>query len=415
MNPLVGLDQPTRVAVSLSLQLNHVDLDSITSSILYAYLSSTPAPQSAGQHSVSGWPAIHIPILNIPSADISIRPELLHLLPLADIEPAHLITLDDLHLSPDTKPDKPPALAPSLTRWTLVDHNSLTGPSSSLYAARVCGCVDHHIDEAAVPHDAVPRIITPCGSCTSLVLEHCRPAWDALSSGGSGVEVEAGGQRTWSAQIARLALASVLVDTNGLRDAAKTTHVDRAAVDYLEAKVKAAPSSDNMDMKEFLEDVMQAKGDMERLTVEDVLRKDFKVWTIGTGKLLGIASVIKPLDWLARRVEAEGRVTLNGAVEAFGRDRHAAVFVIMTAFSDDKGKFRRELLVKLVKSPIPDFWRQFINTSCKQLSLEEVNDAAKATLLSPSHDTMRVWRQLDVEKSRKQVAPMLREMLIRML
>ena len=277
------------------------------------------------------------------------------------------------------------------------------------------GCIDHHIDEAAVPRDAVPRIITPCGSCTSLVLEHCRSAWDALSSderaAGDGAV-----QRAWSAQVARLALASVLVDTNGLGDLGKTTQVDRAAVKYLEAKVAAAPGCEKWDREEFVEDVKRAKGDMERLTVKDILRKDYKAWTIAEGNVLGIASVVKPLEWLARKVEADGKGkgTLEEVVEEFGMDRGAAVLVVMTAFGI-KGEFQREILVKLVKSPVSSFWEQFDKICCKQLGLEEVNDAAKTGLLSASYDTMKVWQQTAVEKSRKQVAPMLKEMLTHVL
>lgn len=224
-------------------------------------------------------------------------------------------------------------------------------------------------------------------------------------------------RRTWSAQVARLALASVLVDTNGLRDAGKTTQVDRDAVEYLEAKVTAAPGGDVWDRQEFLENVKKAKGDMERFTAEDVLRKDYKAWTIAEGNILGIASIIEPLDWLARKAEAGGKRTLEEVVERFGKDRGAAVLVVMTAFSDDdKGEFRREILVKLVKSPVQGFsWAQFDKTGREQLGLEEWNDTARTGLLSASHESMRVWRQMAVEKSRKQVAPMFREMLTRML
>ena len=81
-----------------------------------------------------------------------------------------LLTLSEL---PDLKPEE--------TRWLLVDHNSLTGPLTK-YSEQVTGCVDHHADEDVVRKDASPRVVEPCGSCMSLVVDEERQIWGTFFS-----------------------------------------------------------------------------------------------------------------------------------------------------------------------------------------------------------------------------------------
>ncbi|KAK3076590.1 hypothetical protein LTS18_012610, partial [Coniosporium uncinatum] len=136
------------------------DLDSLTSSILYAYIrSSIPTP--------GAFTPLYVPVTNIPRADIQLRPEFLALLPHANLEPHHLITLSDL---PDLSEIKA-RLPPENTKWILVDHNALQGELGKIYAGRVVGAIDHHDEENMIPEETgvEPRVITKTGSCTSLV------------------------------------------------------------------------------------------------------------------------------------------------------------------------------------------------------------------------------------------------------
>ena len=65
------------------------DLDSITSALVYGYLqSSTPEARKKDEYI--------IPVTNIPSSEVRLRPELTALLRHADLKPADLITLYDL-------------------------------------------------------------------------------------------------------------------------------------------------------------------------------------------------------------------------------------------------------------------------------------------------------------------------------
>ena len=104
---------------------------------------------------------LYVPLTNIPASDIQLRPEFLALLPHANIESRHLITLDDLPALPDIQSQ----LAPENTRWILVDHNVLQGQLGTIYAHRVGGVIDHHDDENKYENDERKRT-DACIHCT---------------------------------------------------------------------------------------------------------------------------------------------------------------------------------------------------------------------------------------------------------
>ncbi|POR36984.1 Putative exopolyphosphatase, partial [Tolypocladium paradoxum] len=78
--------------------LTDADVDSLCCAILYAYLRSHAPPHS-----------LHIPLSNLPRADLGLRTEMAAVLRRAGLAPADLLTLCEL---PDTLP-------PSDTRWLL--------------------------------------------------------------------------------------------------------------------------------------------------------------------------------------------------------------------------------------------------------------------------------------------------------
>ncbi|KAK8203595.1 Exopolyphosphatase [Zalaria obscura] len=403
------------------------DLDSITCSILYAYLQSS-APTAGRQV------RLHVPLLNIPRADIALRPELLALLPHANVDADHLITLDDL---PDLARIGS-ELPPDITRWILVDHNALQGTLGSVYSKRVVGVIDHHDDEGKVPQDTgdEPRIITKSGSCTSLVTNYSRDAWDrlstnALSSGAAhgqddSLADDSAVTTLWDAQVAHLAMASILIDTHDLTDENKTTDHDRKAVEYLAAKVNMSPRiSKDFDRGMFFTKLSDAKRDVDSLSLTDILRKDYKQWSEGD-QTLGMSSVVKPVDYLQRKAseattQQDGKVDVQvserattqqdskvdgafmGAIKDFAAERNLDIFGIMTTFTADDGSFARELLVISPSETGATSVKKFVDNSSAELKLEEVDGRNEDKTL------LRYWRQKNVSCSRKQVAPMLRK------
>ncbi|GAB7351079.1 hypothetical protein MBLNU459_g1553t1 [Dothideomycetes sp. NU459] len=474
--------------VTLVVGNESADLDSIASSIIYAYLRSIipPSPSAAGRGSTST-SGLHIPLLNIPSTDIPLRPELLALLPRAGLEPEHLITLSDLPQLSSLQTSLPPAS----TTWILVDHNSLTGPLTP-YNPRVRGCIDHHADEHTVPESGEPRTITKSGSCASLVTNHFSRDWDALSTQHDGDGTSSGGssggsssntssnnvdatsaqqqqqqQQLWDAQAAQLALAPVLIDTHDLRDANKTTAHDTAAAAYLGAKIAAcAQLPGPFDRTALFAELDAAKRDLDRLDLDGVLRKDYKMWDAAApsassgeqtgseqqqqqqqpgqqeqeGLKIGIASVVKPLAWLRAKAQREapaasarpptrpddddaaaathaeeedgGWAGLVARSAAFARARHLSLFAVMTAFTAAGDEFARELLLVALDGRGAAAVDGFVARARDTLQLRSVGGVgvgAGADAGAGGVTGVQVWKQGNVAASRKQVAPLLRE------
>lgn len=425
------------------------DLDSLTSSLVYAYLRSFDPPK---QHSFT---ALYVPLLNIPAADLRLRPEFNELFRHADIRAQDLVTLDDL---PSLEMAEQ-VLRPEDTRWILVDHNKLQGQLGSVYNSRVHGVIDHHDDEDSIPQDLEPepRVIEKCGSCTSLVIRTLRSSWDAVSRGipstslstsqrqaeGSSTE-DSAVSKLWDAQLAKIALASILIDTANLKAEGKVEAADSEAVQYLESKI-VSPTNESTGMEwdrtQFYNSLKTAKQNIDFLSLNDILRKDYKQWPSAAhpSTVLGISSVVKPLFFLTTRAiqenpEAEKKA-FDQAIQTFMQERHLSLYAIMTSFSTHESGHNRELFLQASSiSPSGDSPQttaasaaasRFASQSQAELGLEPLHVPGIEDIASIDDDdddddhhdnranesTRHVWAQKEVDKSRKQVAPLLRQAL----
>lgn len=385
-------------------------------SLLYAYVRSMSPPKNA-------FTPLYIPITNIPASDIQLRPEYLAVFKHANIEPGHLITLDDFPPLADIQNK----LIPENTRWILVDHNALQGQLGRIYSSRVAGVIDHHDDEGTVPQDTgdEPRIIEKTGSCTSLIANYCRPRWEALaisalSSGaahaqGDSLSDDAAVVKRWDAAIAQLGMASILIDTANLQDENKTAEHDRQAVDYLEAKIMLCPQlSTSFDRTNFYKEINAAKKEISGLKLQDILRKDYKQWDQG-GLKLGISSVVKNIDFLQRKAGEEAGPQLTGevfleALHKFAKARELDMYSLMTTSTSSKGNFQRELVLWAFNDRGVSAAKTFAANSTDELGLEDWHDSDSVAV--PVHGDgqwRKVWWQRQVQHSRKRVAPLLRE------
>ncbi|CAI6305069.1 unnamed protein product [Periconia digitata] len=389
----------------------------MTSSVLFAYIRSMASPRNA-------FTPLYIPITNIPSSGIQLRPEFIELFKYANIESRHLITLDDL---PDLSTIES-QLPPENTKWILVDHNALQGQLGKIYSKRVSGVVDHHDDERKVPDNTgdEPRIIEKSGSCTSLVANYCRQAWDLLSdSATSSGAAHAQGDslsdddavvKSWDAQVAHLGLASILIDTTNLQSEDKTTEHDRKAAEYLEAKIKLCTKfSANFDRDKFYEAIDSAKKDIAGLELQDILRKDYKQWDEKSRKL-GVSSVVKPIEFLQQKAKDEAQSDFStddaflDALKRFCEERELDLYALMTTSTSPEGEFRRELLVWAFNDAGITSAKQFASDSHDELGLGEWRGAGGEGYDSGGDGYWRrVWWQKNVQHSRKRVAPLLRE------
>ena len=351
--------------------------------------------------------------MNIPASGLRLRPEFTAVCAHANIAVDRLITLDDL-------PTQSKPL--SNVRWILVDHNKLQGDLGNQYSSSVHGVIDHHEEEDAVPKntDPEPRVIEKCGSCTSLVVRQCKSAWDSMSSSSLSAGAAHGqGEvaindsavtQIWDAQVAKMALASILVDTANLTAPGKVEQVDRDSVDYLEARIQMSPHEARTWNRDcYYKDVDEAKRDIGGLSLTEILVKDYKGWT-ENGAKLGISSVVKALNFLVQMAGEDRKSSFEDQLQQFMDDRDLSVFAIMTAFSTSEGEFQRQLLVQ-ARSSASSSAVAFAKQGALEFQLEDLSIEGFSTQDKPGQHWTKVWIQKDVSKSRKQVAPLLRKAL----
>jgi exopolyphosphatase len=376
----------TRI-IDIAISNSSLDLDSLCSAVVLAYLR-TYAPTAKSN-------ILYIPLSNLPRADLSLRPELLPVLSHANLKPNDLITLSDL-------PTASSQIPPERTRWILVDHNALQGELGKIYGARVVGCIDHHDEENKVPKDTPdePRIVRKSGSCSSLVVEYTRDTWDALAAKPSGEK-----DALWNAQLARLALAPVLIDTTNLTIESKTTPADVEAVKYLKHWI-AAEEASKFTTTEYFKQISGAKEDIGGLSLRDILRKDYKEWTEAGSMNLGVSSVVKDISFLIEK--AGSKEKFFEAVKEFAVERGLSICSIMTTSHPD-GVFKRELFVWGLDEKGTAAAEKFAEDAEERLGLVQWKDGSLD--LEAESGWRRGWWQQKVEHSRKQVAPLLRTSL----
>ncbi|MCJ1467501.1 Exopolyphosphatase [Pseudocyphellaria aurata] len=415
---LTAIQQSHKVTIVVGNE--SADLDSLTSSLLYSYLRSLNPPPKA-------FTPLYIPLLNIPEADLRIRPEFAALFERANISASHLVTLDDL--SPLERIGD--VLKPANTRWILVDHNKLQGALGSIYSSRVRGVIDHHEEENVITQDTnpEPRVVEKCGSCTSLVVRTFRTTWDAistasLSSGaahaqGDSLVDDSMVRKSWDAQIAKLALASVLIDTTNLTSEHKVEAADREAAQYLSAKIQSSPTYAQIwDQERFYEEINRAKQNIDGLELDEILRKDYKEWTENETRL-GISSVVKPLEFLTATARSSNQPdavdAFEQAADKFIRSKSLSIFAIMTASKSPDRPFGRELFLQATDTSSAAAVAKFFTGAREELELEDVHVSGIGDGSSNNDRaelwTRKVWAQRNVGKSRKQVAPLLRAVM----
>lgn len=281
-----------------------------------------------------------------------------------------------------------------------MDHNAFQADLGKLYSTRVVGCIDHHEEEYFVPLaekcEGEPRIVRKSGSCASLVVEYCRGAWDALSS------EKTDEMKLWNSDLAKLALAPVLIDTNCLTSESKTTAADVQAVEYLESWIRAN-EGEKYYREGYFKEITSAKEDILFLSLPDILRKDYKQWTASASMKLGVSSIVKNVRSLMQK--AGGEKAFLNMVRKFAEERELSIVSIMTTSHVD-GVFRRELLVWALDAKGVKAAKRFEVDSREKLGLQKWGEGSLG--LEDEKQWRRCWWQHRVDNSRKQVAPLLR-------
>jgi exopolyphosphatase len=425
------------------------DLDSIVSAIIYSYCANNRLPVKT--------PRPHIPLLNLPNFPAGtelyrLRPEFSAALWSSTNFPAlkseeqfdntlqsagdflreHVMTVADFAQSVEDQHVWKQILADA----TLVDWNAFPRPSKTDKGTgfltglpgvsfRTVGCIDHHIDENAMPStDELPKgqpmIIQPGpGSCVSLIIRELqqRILWDASPE---------------MVQVAKLALSAVLIDTSNLTAEGKVTDVDRMAVEFLQSQIEgesqaATNSKDHWDLEAFYKSILYAKqNSLDLLTMGEVLDRDYKDWTEtsqSSGKTvkMGFCSAVKPMRWIVRKAGGPEKFIEDLRSFATSAEKDLDVLVVMSAFTGTNNKFCRELFVSVMRdneSAVKGV-KRFVEHCSDHLGLiewspldgediPELEGDCLSTLNEESPLWRKLWVQTNAAGSRKHVAPLLR-------
>ncbi|KAK6498709.1 Exopolyphosphatase [Arthrobotrys musiformis] len=387
-NLTAGANKPVHLVVGNE----SADLDSFASSIIYAYLHTitnspeTPKfqdpnpPDKEISNFFSRLKEPTIPLLSIPRNEVSLRPEHAKLASHLSFSLSDIPTLSDL----------PANLNPQKTSITLVDHNVLQPPLAPTFSKSISAIIDHHHDENLYT-GVSPRTITTSGSCASLITNHFRTHypthWQNLPD-------------SIHSEIARLALAPILIDTANLKAQSKVTPVDIVQVTELLERV-----GEGFDSNKFYEEIQAAKGDITGLSIDGLLRKDYKQWKEKNGVVLGVSAINRSLSWVVQK--AGGIEAFAGELETYAKDRGLDIAIVMT--TDNSKGFRRDLLIWGANERTRGFAQSFEDSANEKFRLERWPKEEDEVTVNAEIEGMKAWTQASLDLSRKQVAPVLRD------
>ena len=193
--------------------------------------------------------------------------------------------------------------------------------------------------------------------------------------------------------------------------------VDREMVEYLEAKITMSPKdARSWDRNSFYKEITAAKKDIEAIALDGILRKDYKQWT-EKGMKLGMSSVVKPLEFMARKAAMEqSNAKIIGdsfmtAVQEFIAARELSIFAITTHFKNGDGQRQRQIFLQ-AQPPAIEAAKRFAVDAAEELGLVDLSLDGLPIETSPTYHAgcfRKVWQQERVDKSRKQIAPLLRQ------
>jgi exopolyphosphatase len=435
----------TEKSLTIVLGNTSADLDSFISAVVFAYFHNRKLSSTDRR--------IYVPLLNladVPSSDLwRLRPEYGTALRLAtrgpdfkedkDVEKS---LLRDLITIADIRGDATSALHSTFVTNTgddaqnthkqdtvLVDHNApqIPGLSSIDITSRlnITGVIDHHLDEDTIPASADPRIVkTGIGSCTSLVVQHLRDIslWPPPSSKSDSTAEN-------HATPALLAIAPILIDTADLTATGdKISPVDHASVAFLESHIR--PTYPDFDRTAFYNKIHTAKSNkLQLLSLPEILESDYKAWTETPSSTsedlnIGIASLVQDLPWLSQHAGSSSELVEGMTYFANQPENDLSLLALITKGNAPDGTFRKELAIVAWGESAMKALEIFERDATEELKLqvwredEEILDALgsvpQTQKQTQSEGGMgrvkyKVWWQGDVSKSRKQVAPLLRE------
>lgn len=390
-----------------------LDLDSLASSIAYAYLDNSLNANRS------------LALTLTPRKLMTLRPENLLALQQSNIP-------DSVLLHPEDLPHGTEGLIGAGVNIGLVDHNVLLARfGGEADFDKVKSIVDHHEDEGK-SLSANPRVVkVPTGSTSSLVTNHFSPTWKGIVSSPAGVSAGP------PPELATLLLSALLIDTQGLKDGGKATQDDYDAANFLYAlstlpqtqTLSTDPTNVAPALTDFADKLIAAKYDVSGLNTHQLLERDYKQypWDTASPRFpvvnVGISTV--PMSLKDQLKAEKGWDAYMAVADTFMLERGVDVLGMSTTFKSSKGKSKRELLLVVrAGGSLPDLAaaQEVLGALAKGLEADtEVFDMqpwsgkegskkeafaeeAEKGLDSPTR-LAKVWNQGNHRSTRKQIAP----------
>jgi exopolyphosphatase len=374
------------------------DLDSIVSAIVYAwflFVSSFSSSSSCSSSSPPPLPVI-VPLVQIPRGELALRSEVVWLFSThLQIDVSSVWFLEELGFLSQLLSSSSSSSSPSLSssspslNLVLVDHNRLSKGMVSIFGeGSVTEILDHHVDEKlyqeTVKEDR--RRITVVGSCATLVGEKII---QHLSTSAEKADLQA-----WTGEIQQaqdwktMLLSAILIDTSNF-----APETERATPTDVRV-AKSLQGTEETDLLPLYQSLRTYKYDITHLSTADLLRRDYKQWTMAGGVEVGISSVGMDMLQLANRGDLLAEISL------FFQAQKLQFFALMTNFLDDAQVFQRQLLLH-GQDPL-------LSQAASYLTLH--TDFELQSLPASAHfpdSITKAFLQKNIKASRKQIQPAL--------
>ncbi|CAI5710850.1 unnamed protein product [Hyaloperonospora brassicae] len=369
---------PSRPPASVHVYIGNeaADADSIVSSLAYAFLRAQE-PQTSQQQVET----VHVAVLPISRAAWRLRCDVAALCHALDVDTTALVFLDEF-----------PWQSSGRLFVTLLDHNALSNKQLLRWREQleIEEIVDHHADLGR--HLEVEKRDVAFAHGQALVASTCTLVAEKVD------DVVA--QHEAYPVLSTMLLGVIALDSINFDPKAKrVTSRDVKAAQLLEKKAFAT--------KEELFKWLQAEKfnvkHWQAFSLADCLQVDYKEFEFATSgndvKKVGISAVLVDVEALVRKVG--DAVALRGELSAFCKQNELAFLVVMSIFMTSDGQRQRQLLFFQEEGDEVKHCLAYIESE-RSLRLH-------ALQLPKSHSDERVaaYSQLNVDASRKQVAPLI--------
>lgn len=412
--PIQSCIQPHLKQLNIVCGNESADFDSVSSALSYAYFDYLYKKQQQ-QEAYEDKDSFNkdytplFPVINIPRGDLKLRKDIILML-----NKEYQISEELLYFQED------------LINWksnehltinaVLVDHNELVNKSIELID-NVTGIIDHHVD-SNLYRDANPRVIKVTGSCTSLIMNYW---YDLIKDKSSMVDM------------IKFMYGALLLDTSNFKH--KVEEPDRIALNNYQQIIKGSEintimfnksdfnlNNNKNDSDNFFKILKKAKKDIKGLSVKDIIKKDYKQFVFNLNgsddnkMIVGIGSMVKPLKWMYK--EYNGMNQFRKECDFFRRENQLDLLVIMSSYNDKtQNLFVREMGL-ICSNEKKEIVSSMINGMTPLLKLQPWQNDGDADSLVKMGDSLNAcfweFKQLNVEASRKQVVPIMKQVLERL-